>query len=143
MVILLYITSCEDCYYIEHDLHGMWQVESVERFSTGEVTKSHGELYYSFQRSLVKLGYKHLNIPESMLNYIAYFDFITKDSIGMGYFRKSSTGEGDEINNENRIPVESLHKFGMYQDYSIFHMQKSKKELILISDSSCVILNRY
>ena len=139
----LNIISCKDNYFVENDLHGMWQVTSVERLSTGEVTKSAGDLYYMFQRSMVMLGYKHLGVPESMTRYIAHFDLVGVDSIGMGDFRNYTTGEVNNVYSEYKVPIEDLHKFGLFQDYTMFGMGLLKQRLILVSDSSRVVLRRY
>ena len=143
LVLTLNAISCRDHYYIENDLHGVWQVTSVERLSTGEVTEPTGELYYMFQRSMVMLGHKLLEVPESMTRYIAHFDLVNEDSIGMGDFRNYTTGEGDFVNQESKIPLGSLHRFGLYQEYTMFSMQRSKQELILTSDRARVTLRKY
>ena len=143
LVFTMNVASCGDCYYIENDLHGMWQVTSIERLSTGEISEPQGRLYYSFQRTMVMLGYKHIGIPEIMTNVIGHFELIATDSIGMGNFRVSTTGEGDYVDKEHKIPVESLHKFGIYQDYTTFYMEQSKSKLIFTSDSARIVLRRY
>ena len=142
-VIIFSLVSCKDCYYIENDLHGVWQVTSTEQLSTGNVIQPAGTLYYMFQRSMVKLCENHLDIPESMTAYNAHFDIIVHDSIGMGYFRESTTGEGDYVNHEAKVSLEKIHKFGFYQDYTVFHMQLSKSHLVLTSDSARIVLRRY
>ena len=142
-IIILSFSSCQDCYYIENDLHGIWQVTSVAKTSEGEILESQAQLYYMFQRSMVMLGYKPLNETKSMIRYIAHFDLIEPDSIGMGDFRARTTGEGNYVNQESKIPLDSLRKFGIFQDYTLFHMDKSKKELVLSSDSACIVLRRY
>lgn len=141
LLLALNITSCKDNYFIENDLHGVWQVTSVERLSTGEVTKSAGDLYYMFQRSMVSLGYNDY-FPESMSSYIAHFDLLG-DSIGMGIFRIYSTGEGNNIGREVEVPLSSLHKFGIYEDYTMFHLQQSRQEMELVSDSARIVLRKY
>lgn len=137
------VTSCKDNYYIENDLHGMWQVTSVERFSTGEVTEAHGELYYMFQRTMVSLCFNYIDIPESTASYIAHFDILASDSIGMGDFRHSTTGEGNFVNQETKVRIEQLNKFGLYQDYTIFSKQLSRNRLVLTSDSARIVMRRY
>ena len=139
----LNIISCKDNYFVENDLHGVWQVTSVERLSTGEVTKSAGDLYYMFQRSMVMLGYKHLGVPERMTRYITHFDLVGVDSIGMGDFRYYSTGEGDFVNQEFKVPLEDLSKFGLFQDYTMFGMELLKQKLFLVSDSARIELRKY
>ena len=141
--IIFSLISCKDCYYIENELHGVWQVTSIERLSTGNIIEPAGRLYYMFQRSMIKLCEKHLGIPESITSYNAHFDLITQDSIGMGYFRDDTTGEGDYVNHEAKVSLEKIHKFGFYQDYTVFHMQLSKNNLTLTSDSAQIILRRY
>ena len=143
LVLTLNLISCRDNYYIENDLHGVWQVTSVERLSTGEVTEPAGDLYYMFQRSMVMLRQRSLTVPEDMERYIAHFDFVGSDSLGMGDFREYTTGEGNYVNQESKIPLGSLHKFGLYQDYTMFHMLQSKQNLILTSDSARVALRKY
>ena len=135
--------SCKDNYYIENDLHGMWQVTSVEDLSTGDVAEVKGELYYSFQRTMVMLSDVDLETPSKLTRYIAHFDLVESDSIGMGEFRNRTTGEGSLVKDEIKIPVERLHKFGIYKDYTMFHMSQSRKELILTSDRARIVLRRY
>ena len=139
----LNIISCKDNYFVENDLHGMWQVTSVERLSTGEVTEAVGDLYYMFQRSMVMLGYKHLGVPESMTRYITHFDLVGVDSIGMGYFRNYSTGEGNNVDREDVVPLDCVYKFGIYEDYTKFHIELLKQKLILVSDSARIELRKY
>lgn len=143
VVIVLCLTSCKDNYYIESKLHGLWQMVSIESLTTNEVIEARGEFYYAFQRSVVALCYKELNVPETIERYIAHFDLFETDSVGMGDFRKNTSGEGDKNNLETKVPLEYLHKFGLYQDYTIFHMQQSKQRLILSSDSVRILLRKY
>lgn len=143
LAILLIFNSCGESYYIENNLHGMWQVVLIEKKSTSKVSEAKGELYYMFQRSMVQLCYKDHNVPEAMTRYIAHFDIIASDSIKMGGFRIHSTGEGEQMNKEKEVAVESLRKFGLYQDYTTFYMEQSKQKLILTSDSALIELRRY
>ena len=143
LIFMLIIASCKDCYYIENELHGMWQVTSVEDLSTGDVADVKGKLYYSFQRTMVMLSDVDLDKPDNLKRYIAHFDLVESDSIGMGEFRNRTTGEGNLVNDETRIPLERLRKFGIYQDYTMFHLSQSGKELVLTSDSACVVLRKY
>lgn len=143
LIALLCATSCKDNYYIENNLHGVWQVVSVDNYSTDVITYPQGTLYYMFQRSIVALCYKHLDIPERMERNIAHFDMVTSDSIGMGDFRAYTTGEGNLVNNEEKVSVSSLRKYGIFEDYTLFHMQLSKDKMMLTSDSACIILRKY
>ena len=143
LVLTLNAISCKDHYYIENDLHGVWQVTSIEKLSTGEVTEPAGDLYYMFQRSMVMLGRRSLTVPESMVRYIAHFDFVGSDSLGMGDFRHYSTGEGNQIDKEEKVPLPSLRKFGLFQDYTTFYMEQSSHKLILTSDSARIELRKY
>ena len=140
---MLCFASCEDCYYVENDLHGIWQVTSVERFSTGEVTEPQGQLYYSFQRTMVMLSDVDLEVPNKLKRYIAHFDLMDSDSIVMGDFRNRTTGEGGFVNQETKISLELLQKFGLYQDYTTFHMERTKQNMILTSDSAQIVLRKY
>lgn len=143
LFVLLCLSSCKDCYYVENDLHGIWQVMSIEKFPEGKVTEARGQLYYMFQRTMVQLGYKPLNSSKSMKHYISHIDFIGQESLGMGGFRARTTGEGDYVNKESKIPLDSLRRFGLYNDYTTFYMEQSKQNLILISDSARIVLRRY
>ncbi len=138
---VLHFASCMDYYYVENDLHGVWQVASVENLVTGEKSLGHGKLYYMFQRTMVSLGYND-PLPESMPSYISHFNLVG-DSIGMGIFRIYSTGEGNNIDREVKVPLSSLHKFGVHEDFTMFYMEQSKHKLILTSDSARVILRKY
>lgn len=140
---MLCITSCKNNYYIENDLHGIWQVTSIEKKMTNEIIEPQGTLYYLFQRSMVSLCYNYLDIPEKLTNYIAHFDLIGADSIGMGDFRFSTSGEGDKNEKEKEVPLDNLKKFGIYQDYTVFHMQQSRQKMIFTSDSVYVVLRKY
>lgn len=143
LVSLLSMASCKKHYYIENDLHGVWQITSVEKLSTGEVNPTKGELFFMFQRTMVALCENYIDIPESMARVIAQFDLIEPDSIGMGDFRVYTTGEGDYINQETKVSISSLNKFGIYQDYTMFHLQQSKQKMTLTSDSARIVLRKY
>lgn len=143
ITIVLCLTSCKDNYYIENNLHGLWQIISVEKLATNEVIEAQGELYYAFQRNMVALCHKQINVPEVIERYIAHFDLFETDSVGMGDFRFSTSGEGDKNNQETKVPLDYLHRFGLYQDYTIFHMQQLKGKMILTSDSACIVLRMY
>lgn len=143
LIFMLTFASCKDSYYIENELHGIWQVTSVENLSTGDVVEVKGRLYYSFQRTVVMLSDVDLDLPNNLKRYIAHFDLVDSDSIGMGDFRNRTTGEGNFVQQEKKIPLELLHEFGIYQDYTMFHMEQSKRELILTSDSACIVLRKY
>lgn len=143
IAILVSITSCRNNYYVENELHGIWQVISIEEKATNQIIEPQGTLYYQFQRTLVSLCYNYLDVPEKLTNVIAHFDRISPDSIGMGDFRVSTTGEGDNVNKEIKVSVSSLSKFGIYQDYTVFHLLQSKQKMILSSDSARIILRRY
>lgn len=142
-IAMLCFTSCKDNYYIENDLHGIWQVTSIERKMTNEIIEPHGTIYYLFQRSMVSLCYNYLDIPERFSNVIAHFELISPDSIGMGGFRVYTTGEGDNVNQEVEVSISSLNDWGIYQDYTIFHMQQYRQKMIFTSDSACIIMRKY
>lgn len=136
LTVILGFTACQDYYYIENEYHGMWQVTSITNKNTGEVSEPQGSLYYSFQRSMVRLSNKS-SIPEVMVNYVSYFDIIAPDSIGMGEFVFSSVKE------DEKVPIENLYKFGIYQDYTTFGVERNKDVLKLSSDSSSIVLRKY
>ena len=143
LVVVLCITSCGKHYYIENDLHGMWQVASVENILTDEVFDAKGELYYMFQRSMVFLYYNPQNTNSVNERYISQISIVGEDSIGMGDFRVYTTGEGDFVNQEVKVSLDRLRKFGLFNDYTTFYMEQSKQKLILTSDSAQIVLRRY
>ena len=96
-----------------------------------------------FQRTMVLLYYKRPNTSEDMARYIAHFDLSESDSIGMGDFRIYTTGEGNLINRETKVPLGSLKKFGIYQEYTTFHLQQSKQRMTLTSDKARIELRKY
>lgn len=136
LTVIFGLTACQDHYYIENEFHGMWQVTSITNKNTGEVSEPQGSLYYSFQRSMVRLSNKS-SIPEVMVNYVSYFDIIAPDSIGMGEFVFSSVKE------DEKVPIENLHKFGIYQDYTTFGVKHNKNKLVLNSEESLIELRKY
>ena len=92
---------------------------------------------------MVLLYYKRPNTTENMARYIAHFDLSESDSIGMGDFRYYTTGEGNLINRETKVPLWSLKKFGIYQEYTTFHLQQSKQRMTLTSDKARIELRKY
>lgn len=143
LVSVLCLTSCKENYYIENDLHGVWQITSVERLSTGDINPTKGELFFMFQRTMAALCENYINTPEGISRVIAQFDPIEPDSIRMGNFRVYSTGEGNNINLETKVSISSLNKFGIYQDNTTFHLQQSKQKMTLTSDSARIELRKY
>ena len=138
LVSLLCFSACRDSYYIEHDLHGMWQVTSIEKLDSNQVVEKYdGQLYYLFQRTMVMLGYQHSDESWIVNRYIAHLDFVAPDSVGMGDFR------GADGKYEEKISLRNLHKFGIYQDYTTFCVEKRKRSLILTSDNVCIKLRKY
>jgi hypothetical protein len=121
----------------------MWQVTSIENLTTGDISKANGELYYMFQRTTVVLYYKRPDTTEGMARYITHFDLTEPDSIGMGPFRYYSTGEGNLASQEKIVPLGSLNKFGIYQDYTTFSLQQSKQKMTLTSDYARIELRKY
>ena len=143
LVVMLCIISCGNHYYIENDLHGMWQVSSVEDLMTDEVFDAKGELYYMFQRSMVLLYYKQQYANSGNERYISHVDVVGEDSLRIGYFRVYTTGEGDLVNQEVKVSLDRLRKFGLYDEYTTFRMDYTKQKLILASDSARIVLRRY
>lgn len=143
LITLFGIISCKDCYYVENDLHGIWQVVSIDRFSSNKVIEPKGDLYYMFQRNMVALCRKNQAIPESIERYMAHFDLITSDSIGMGHFRIGTSGESGKVAQEQYVSLPEIQPFGLYQSYTVFHMQLQRNKMILTSDSASVVLRKY
>ena len=137
-IILLCHTSCQKYSYIENELHGLWQVTSVEDKTTGETTKTQGELYYSFQRNMVIVGYNSPNKPTGLMMTQYISDYLLEgDSIQMNNFRIYQEYE-------TKPPLQSLKKFGIYDECTTFHIKKSKKGVITFESNKALIgLRRY
>lgn len=132
------IVSCES-YLINGDLDGFWQVQAIEKLETGEITSCNNEVFYAFQRHLVQLtqvNESHV-MGQMEARYHANFDWIN-DSISMGDFR-----EYDLYGSKKEVPLSELKRFGFFQSHTTFHMQLSKKQLILTSDSARIIMRKY
>ena len=132
------LTSCQEYSYIENELHGFWQVTQVENTLTGESSETKGDLYYSFQRSMVMLNYKSPTKPSGMMmtQYLTTFDLST-DSITMGDFRIN-------MEYDKKVDLEALHKFGIYDEYTTFAWNIEKNQtLILTSDKARITLRKY
>ncbi len=138
LIATLITSSCEN-YLINGDLDGFWQVKSIENKQVGDTTYCNGEFYYSFQRELVLVSYVSPDIPTGQIkeNYIAYFTH-ENDSIAMTDFRIYLDREGTQA------PLSKLEKFGIYDTYSNFYVEKlNKKNLILSSDMSRIVLQKH
>lgn len=132
------LTSCQEYSYIENELHGFWQVTQVENTLTGESSETKGDLYYSFQRSMVMLNYKSPTKPSGMMmtQYLTTFDLST-DSITMGDFRIN-------MEYDKKVAIEALYKFGIYDEYTTFAWDIEKNQtLILTSDKARITLRKY
>lgn len=137
LVLGLTFCSCES-YLINGDLDGLWQVQTVEHLETGNVTECNNEYFYAFQRHIVQLT-KHVSYGMGGLEsqYHAGFEW-GQDSIEMGDFRVY-----DLYGCKQKAPASELKNFGLYHDYTTFHMQLSKQKLILTSDSARIVLRKY
>ena len=138
LLIVASTTSCEH-YLVNGKLDGFWQVQEIEDKASGEVTRCNGDIYYSFQQELVLLSYVSPEIPTGQMkeNYIAYFTY-GNDSIAMTDFRIYLDADGKQA------PLTELVKFGLYDTYNRFLVEKlNKKSLILNSEKSRIVLRKY
>lgn len=137
-VLTLLFTSCES-YLINGDLDGFWQVQTIERLGTEDTIQCNNEVFYAFQRHIVQLTQHtptHV-MGQMSTRYHASFNW-QDDSISMGDFR-----EYDLKGSKNKAPLSELKKFGLYQEHTTFHIDLSKKSLILTSDSARISLRKY
>ena len=137
-IVLLCHTSCQKYSYIENELHGLWQITSVEDKTTGEITKAQGELYYSFQRNMVIVGYNSPNKPtgQMLTQYISDF-LLEADSIQINNFRIY-------LEYEKKAPLQALKKFGIHDEHTTFHVDQSKKGFMTLeSDKAQISLRKY
>ena len=138
LLITVTIFSC-DSYLINGDLDGFWQVVNIEDKRNGEITYPQGDIYYSFQQELVLISFVSPTTPTGQMkeNYIAYFSYVN-DSITMGDFRIYLDKDGKQV------PLERLEKFGLYDIYSTFRVDKlNKKSMILDSKDSRIVFRKY
>lgn len=138
LTLLLSYTSCQEHSYIENDLHGLWQVTTVEDKTTGALTQAQGELYYSFQRNMVIVGYKSPNKPVGtmMTQYISDF-YLSEDSIEISPFRIY-------LEYDKKAPLEALKKFGIHDEHTTFAIDRPNKEgMILESEKARITLRKY
>lgn len=136
-IVVFAISSC-DSYLINGDLDGFWQVQTIEHLSSGNKTEGNNKFFYAFQRHIVQLT-KHSSYGMGGLDaqYHAGFDW-NEDSITMGDFRIY-----DLYGCKEKAPSSVLKGFGIYEEYTTFHIELSKQKLILTSDSACVVLRKY
>lgn len=135
---VLVLTSCES-YHINGDLDGFWQVKSIEDKQTGNISHCKGDIYYSFQRELVLVSCTLSSNPTGQMkeNYIAYFTH-ENDTITMTDFRIYLDKDGKQA------PLQNLEKFGLYELYNVFYVEKlNNKVLVLNSSKSRITLLKY
>ena len=139
VILLLGNISCQKSSYIENEMHGIWQVNSIKELTTNNTTQAKGDLYFSFQRNMVILGCRTESKPLGLAiaeQYVSEFD-LTSDSIRMGDFRIY-------MEYENKAPLQHLHKFGIYDEYTTFHMERpTKNSLILSSRKARITMRKY
>lgn len=138
IIITLLHTSCQEYSYIENDLHGLWQVTTVEDKATAEVTEVHGDLYYSFQRNMVVVSYNSPTKPTGQMMTQYTSDFLLEgDSIHINDFRLYQ--EYDK-----RAPLQDLKRFGIHEEQTTFHIERpDRKSMFLESEQARVTLRKY
>lgn len=138
IIITLLHTSCQEYSYIENDLHGLWQVTTVEDKATTEVTEAQGDLYYSFQRNMVVVSYNSPTKPTGQMMTQYTSDFLLEgDSIHINDFRLYQ--EYDK-----RAPLQDLKRFGIHEEQTTFHIERpDRKSMFLESEQARVTLRKY
>ena len=134
----LFYTSCQKYSYIETELHGLWQVISVEDKTTNETTEAQGELYYSFQRNMVIVGYNSPNKPTGtmMTQYISDF-YLNNDTIQISNFRVFE--EYDK-----KAPLQALKRFGIHDEQTVFAIEHPRKDIMALKSAKArVTMRRY
>ena len=130
-ILALLCFGCQKYSYKETELHGIWQVISIEDKTTGELVETEGDRYYIFQRHMAQVGYLAPNTGSngSMRKYACEFS-IENDSVRMGKFHAT--------------PTTFLQQFGIYDEYTTFAIDhKKKRKLILTSDKACISMRWY
>lgn len=136
-VLLLANIACQKNSYVENEIHGFWQVNTIEELTTNNITQAKGNLYFSFQRNTVILGHRTESKPLGLAlteQYISEFD-LTNDSIRMGDFRIY-------MEYENKATLQDLCKFGIYDEYTTFHIERPTKNSIILSSKKARITMR-
>ena len=131
-------SSCES-YLIHDELDGFWQVQSIENKQDGNITHCNGDIYYSFQRELVLVSYVSPTISQGQIkeNHIAYFTY-ENDTISMTDFRVYIDKDATPS------PLSKLEKFGLYDIYNSFEVEKlHKNDLILNSNKVRIVMLKY
>lgn len=139
VILLIGNVSCQESSYIENEVHGLWQVNTIEELTTNNTTQAKGNFYFSFQRNMVILGHRTESKPLGLAlteQYISEFNLIG-DSIRMGDFRIY-------MEYENKVALQHLYKFGIYDEYTTFHIEKpTKNSLILSSRKARITMKKY
>lgn len=138
LLIIILISSCES-YQIHGDLDGFWQVSTIENKETGDIIHCNGDTYYSFQRDLVLISYVSPNIPTGQMkeNHIAHFTY-ENDSIHMTDFRIYLDRNGKQT------PLSELAKFGLYETFNKFGIEKlNDKSMVLSSKRVRIMFKKY
>lgn len=135
ILLTIIVTSSCESYLIHGNLDGFWQVESIEDKNTGDVTYCNGDTYYSFQRDLVLISYVSPNIPTGQMkeNYIAHFTY-ENDSIYMTDFRIYLDRNGKQT------PLSELAKFGLYETFNKFGIEKLNDKSMILSSKRVRIM---
>ena len=135
ILLTIIVTSSCESYLIHGNLDGFWQVESIEDKNTGDVTYCNGDTYYSFQRDLVLISYASPNIPTGQMkeNYIAHFTY-ENDSIYMTDFRIYLDRNGKQT------PLSELAKFGLYETFNKFGIEKLNDKSMILSSKRVRIM---
>ena len=136
-VLLLANIACQKNSYVENEIHGFWQVHTIEELTTNNITQAKGNLYFSFQRNTVILGHRTESKPLGLAlteQYISEFD-LTNDSIRMGDFRIY-------MEYENKATLQDLYKFGIYDEYTTFYIESPTKNSIILSSKKARITMR-
>ena len=136
-VLLLANIACQKNSYVENEIHGFWQVNTIEELTTNNITQAKGNLYFSFQRNTVILGHRTESKPLGLAlteQYISEFD-LTNGSIRMGDFRIY-------MEYENKATLQDLYKFGIYDEYTTFYIERPTKNSIILSSKKARITMR-
>lgn len=136
--ITILCSACQEYSYKETELHGIWQVQSVENMTTGEFVEVEGERYFIFQRHMVCVGYVTPNMPSDgvMTKYLSEFT-LSDNTINMGAFRYT-------WDNGKKVSLQELQKFGIYDELTTFSIEHEKRNLLIFtSDKACITMRRY
>lgn len=134
VALTLLFASC-DKMFINGDLDGMWRLTGA---TYSDSTATVGNVYYSFQRHLVKIGYdSDEKIPHQMMEYHIGAFTHNGDTLVVKGFRHY-------LHEEIASSKEELRKFYLFEDSTRFVVERlGDEKMVLKSDSARLFFTKW